>query len=223
MANPLAAIVGSALGSLPIVGNFFSGVESRLYQQENQDYMRRQMRLQAEREDNAVQRRVADLRSAGLSPTLAAGSAAGAGALADSPGIEPNRPDPISDLNAIAGIMSAIQGIKGQELDNDWKRLQVANFNETVRDPAVARKLLAEEQTTTARHLNKYSEETGLPPGKVAPVSVEGFDAIIDALGNSDLTVGQKLLELGRGFLWIMSGRGAMRGTPKKGPTVINK
>lgn len=46
------------------------------YGKEQDQYAKDQQLLTQMREDNAVQRRVADLRAAGLSPTLAAGSAA---------------------------------------------------------------------------------------------------------------------------------------------------
>lgn len=55
--------------------------ENLEFQRENLAY---QKDLQAQvfsREDNAIQRRVKDLQAAGLSPTLAAGSAAGAGSI----------------------------------------------------------------------------------------------------------------------------------------------
>lgn len=50
-------------------------------QKDNLAYQKDLQKLVFAREDNSVQRRIADLRKAGLSPTLAAGSSAGAGAV----------------------------------------------------------------------------------------------------------------------------------------------
>lgn len=51
---------------------------SKAFTREQYEYQKAQNLLTQQREDNAVQRRVADLKSAGLSPVLAAGSAASA-------------------------------------------------------------------------------------------------------------------------------------------------
>ena len=50
-------------------------------QKDNLAYQKDLQKLIFAREDNSVQRRISDLRKAGLSPTLAAGSSAGAGAV----------------------------------------------------------------------------------------------------------------------------------------------
>lgn len=79
------------------------------------------------RDDTAVARRVRDLKNSGLSPLLAAGSAAGnTNPIAlHAPHNDYQRQNTIS--NALPAL-AAVESIKGQALDNKLKSLQARYF-----------------------------------------------------------------------------------------------
>lgn len=72
---------GMALGTAGFAFDQYINYKNFQLQRDQYNYERKLQQQIFAREDNATQRRVADLRAAGLSPVLAAGSPAGSGAV----------------------------------------------------------------------------------------------------------------------------------------------
>ncbi len=99
LANAGATVAGAVDSIKTNQKNYDLQVENLAYQKDLQNKI-------FAREDNAVQRRVADLVAAGLSPTLAAGSAAGAGSVVSTSA--PQKKSNFESMMALASVGTAL-------------------------------------------------------------------------------------------------------------------
>lgn len=121
LGGPMGAMYGAQMGS-----SVYGAYQNYLNYDLQRDQLNYQKRLQNEifaREDNAVSRRMNDLMSAGLSPTLAAGSSAGAGAVVATHA--PQYGDMKADPMAVMALMKMGNDIETSKVQRDLIRAQI--------------------------------------------------------------------------------------------------
>lgn len=125
LASVIAGIVEGAVNS----GYGIYNSERNYWQQKEQfDYQKRLQQQIFDREDNAVQRRVADLKQAGLSPVLATGSSAGSGGIVSTSAPQASTPEVSTGIqqaiDAYYSVKSKQQDIKNQKEQGDVLKKQ---------------------------------------------------------------------------------------------------
>lgn len=161
-------IAGSLIGA---GGSLISGIGQTFQADADRRYHNRMTNRQWRREDTAVQRRVQDLKKAGLSPVLAAGSAAASSPPQMSP--QPGNAgtvigDAISEI--LPAMLQAMQINKTNadaeltkakaELEKERNRILIKDpFRDPVRGDEFRNQLQARESATTVEGIRRYEAQ----------------------------------------------------------------
>ncbi len=133
-------------------------------QKEQYSYQKSLQKIMFGREDNSVRRRVADLRAAGLSPTLAAGSSASAG-----PVVSTQVPQKESDLSAyltLAQVGTMLANQQKAQTEADIAKQSLAQSKIQTQSSALSKELLR-NQVALSNLDKKYYLDRNTSPVEV--------------------------------------------------------
>ncbi len=133
-------------------------------QKEQYEYQKNLQNIMFQREDNAVQRRVADLKAAGLSPTLAAGSAASSGPVVSTQ--YPQKESNLSAYMALAQIGTMLATQQKAQTEADIAKQSLLQSKIQTKASALSNELL-KNQVQMSNLDKKYYLDRGTSPVEV--------------------------------------------------------
>lgn len=203
----VAGILAALVGLIGIIVSGYSASQNQQLESQNLAYQQSIQEKVFQREDTAIQRRVADLKAAGLSPVLAAGQGAQSGAI-----IQTKAPqfeaggllDSLKDVGkSPADILSMMQQdkqIDKTSAENEYikiqsKKAETDNYNAMLMSDKIRAEIQNErlEAAFRSRDLDIY-RRTGISPRSGSQASSvvrdastilqEGGNRVVDAYNN---------------------------------------